>query len=192
MKRFLILSTLLLSLIWQLAGIGMSPAEETGEIELKAAYLVKMVDFITWPSGSNIKDKDKPFIIGIIGDENKEGFLRTAYNGQKIAKFSKSINVLFITKLDEILNCNLLFITETGKIDVTKVFDMIKNRPILTVSDARGMIQKGCHIRMFIRRQKIRFEINIDTLKSSMLDASYHLLRAADKTFKEGRFRRQK
>lgn len=192
-KRFVFTIALLLCLMRPVSGTGWSPPDEPSEMAVKTVYLLHFVEFITWPDDSTIHDKDKPFVIGFIGDKTMAGEMSTIASGRTIPKYTNKINVRFIEDLDEIFTCNLLFISETGKIDVTKVLDMIKERPILTVSDAQGMIQKGCHIRMYMRREKIRFEINEDSLKDSMLQASYHLLRAADKTFKQkkkGRLRR--
>jgi hypothetical protein len=147
----------------------------------KAVFLVKIASFIDWPDDSNINDTSKPFVLGFIGEDTEGKELKSIFSQMKIKE--KQVEIRLISRIEEISSCNLLFIAQTGKIEYSKVFEMIKEKPILTVINARGMAQKGFHIGIYLRREKLRFEVNKGTMKKSMLSPSYHLLKQASKIY---------
>lgn len=70
-----------------------------------------------------------------------------------------------------------MFIPNIEKRKIDDIVSETKNKPILIVSETAGAAKNGTHINFFITRSnKIRFEINITSLKKSGLKMSSLLI----------------
>ncbi|MCK5075390.1 MAG: YfiR family protein, partial [Calditrichia bacterium] len=56
---------------------------------------------------------------------------------------------------------------------------LIKNKPILTISDKEDFAEKGGHINFYIKSKKLKFTFNPDMFFNSNLYVSHLLLKAA-------------
>jgi YfiR/HmsC-like len=151
----------------------------TEEFMGKAVFLQKFAQFINWPEESNISDLSKPFIIGIIGSEEMRRELTEIYSKVKIKK--KRVEVIMINGADEIPKCQLLYILKPEKVDFKEVLNVANKNPVLTVSSDKGYAQKGIHISMYKKREKVKFEVNQGAIKKSPLSAAYILYSSATK-----------
>ena len=76
--------------------------------------------------------------------------------------------------------CHLLFIGKTTKNNLQKLFEHLKNKPVLTVSDTKGYGESGVLFNLYLSDNNIRFEINEEAVKNSGLYISYLLMQMAD------------
>ncbi|MBI9071311.1 MAG: YfiR family protein [Melioribacteraceae bacterium] len=149
--------------------------------QLKAVYLEKFSLFTDWPSESKIYDKDKPFIIDILGEDSPlSQEIKRTFQEENISILNKKVKFNFIEKFSEITDCHILFITENSINTIEEIADFVKTKPILVISDVEGDAQKGAHINFYLTSEgKLHFEINANVARSSRVQINSRLLRIA-------------
>ena len=150
-------------------------ADASREYQLKAAYLLNFARFIYWPKGSFLSADDK-FNICVYGEnpfgENLEYLL-----SKKIQ--NRSIKVNYKEDINNIADCRILFVSESGKINFYRMpSTMPKN--ILTVSDVEGFVSNGGMIEFIRLDNKIKFIINVTQSTKSGIKYRSQLLEVAE------------
>lgn len=134
----------------------------------KAAMLEKIPRYINWPAESGMKNTSTPFVIGVIGKNPFGSILEKAFTrDRKINK--KQVKIVYFSSPDEIKDCHLLFISAAEKKNLSKIFSIIQNKPVLTISDTTGFAQRGVHINFVKSGQRLRFEINPIAVRQASL-----------------------
>ena len=152
---------------------------QTTEYKLKAVFLERFTRFIEWPDpDSRFTDTTKSFNISVIGENPFGSALDDLYSNTKIK--NKKVKIIYISKISEIDSCQILFISNSKEKSLDAILDYTKGKPILTVSDHDGFAEKGVIINFYIANNKIRFEINENSLIQSNLYMSYLLLNVAN------------
>ena len=144
------------------------------EYEVKAAFLEKFTRFIEWPDEVHMDDMNKSFVIAIICDNPFKSILEDMYSKQTIK--GKKVDVRYISTLDDIDKCNLLFVSKSENDSLSQILFHIKEKPILTVGDDKRFAKKGIIITFFVESNHIRFEINKNAAEESGLYISSLLL----------------
>ncbi|MCE1188584.1 MAG: YfiR family protein [Ignavibacteria bacterium] len=147
------------------------------EYSVKSVFLERFTRFIEWPASCGIDDHDKPFIICVLGKTSFSSALTDTYKQQKIR--NKRVEIVVISSSSEIPNCHILFIPKASTSELPHAIRLIKDKPILIVSESEGGASKGTHINFFIENQKIGFEINNASFRQSGLQISSLLLKSA-------------
>ena len=147
------------------------------EYEVKAAFLARFADYISWPGETGIDHASKPFVIGIIGKSPIRAYLEDLVVPKGIK--GKKVAVRYFTSPEEINDCHILFIAASAEEDLTRILAVTKNKPILTVGDTENFSEKGLYINLFQEGTRIRFEINETGLRSSALVVNPQLLKLA-------------
>jgi hypothetical protein len=175
MVKHALVKILLLSMFWALYPL----MGQTTEYKLKAVFLERFTRFIEWPApNTRFSDTTKSFIITVIGDNPFGSALDDLYSSTKIK--NKKVKIKYITKISEIDSTNILFISDSKEKSLDAILDYTRGKPILTVSDHDGFAEKGVIINFYIANNKIRFEINENSLIQSKLYMSYLLLNVAN------------
>lgn len=143
--------------------------------EIKAAFIVRFIDYVDWPPETGINDRSKPFIIGIVGETPITPYLET--QASMVTTRKKKVTIKRIEKLNEILHCHALFISKSVEQVLSEIIDTTQDKPILTIGDTEGYARKGVHINLYKARESVRFEINESAIRSSPLVASSVLLK---------------
>ena len=157
---------------------------QASEYRLKAVFLERFTRFIEWPEKTSISDTSKPFVIKIIGKNPFGDVLETIYSKTKIK--NKPVKIYYISSLEEIEDCQILFIAASMESSLQQILKYTNEKPILTISDHQGFGQRGVIINFFIENNKVRFEINEKSLNQSGLYMSYLLLNVATVLKEEG------
>jgi hypothetical protein len=89
--------------------------------------------------------------------------------------------------VDEIKTCHILFIRRPDGARLEETLARLKNRPILTVSDVDGFAERGGMIRFVTDRNRIRLQINPESVEAAHLTISSKLLRVAEVITPTGR-----
>ena len=149
------------------------------EYEIKAAFILKLIPFVEWPT-SNIEKKG--LILGIVG--NNPFSQETLFDLERDKIHGKKIQVLeILDDLSLIQKCDLVFINSEPSTNTEQILSFLKDLPVLTISDGDGLAQKGIMINFILVDNKIRFEINKQSLDKSAIKASYKLLMLANKVY---------
>jgi len=143
------------------------------EHEAKAAFVMKLVNFVEWPAASG----SGQLIIGTIGaDETSEAL-------QKLAA-GKTVNgkQLVIRRLPadgDFTGCQVLYIGSSQGKNLASLLDKTRNASVLTVGEADGFDQRGGIVNLLIADGRIRFEVNPHAAERAHLQISSRLLSLA-------------
>jgi hypothetical protein len=146
------------------------------EYQVKAVFLYNFANFIRWPRTA-FSNSHAPFNICILGDDPFQQDIDATVENEQVHRHAvkvKRLNNRFNTD-----GCQILFISRSKAAHFTRILNLIRKRPILTVSDIDDFVARGGMIQFFKYRKRIRFYIAPDTLKESELRASGNLLRVA-------------
>lgn len=145
--------------------------------EVKAAFLYNFATFSEWPSEA-FSNENSPFVIGVLGENPFGNALNDIVSNE--SKNGHPLTIKYFTKVEEAKHCHILFIN-VNKTDIqSQMFAALKKKPVLTLGDAPDFLNKGGMVRFFIENNKLRFQINLDTVKESNIVISSKLLRLAE------------
>jgi len=150
---------------------------QIGEYKIKTIFIEKFTLFIEYPEQCQMDNTSTPFIIGVIGKNPFGTYLQEYFSNHKIK--NKVVKIQNITNLHEIDKCNILFISQSEKHQLTEILSHIKERPILTISDSKGFAEEGVHINFYLSQDKVMFEINRKAAQNSGLYVDFRLLNMA-------------
>jgi hypothetical protein len=170
-KRIGVLSFLLLT-----AQPFYAQTKTPAEFQVKAAFLFNFTRFIEWPETA-FSSSGAPFVIGIIGKDPYGAYLDEIVKGEKIA--DHPIIIKHFSKISEIQNCQILFISATESLRMKEILSTVSGRSILSVGDTDNFVKSGGIVRLFTEQNRIRLEINNESVKASGLSISSKLLSVA-------------
>ncbi len=147
------------------------------ELALQAVFLGRFAKFISWPDSNKNK-----FIITLIDENPFDNLLDDLYKDKTI--HDKSIEIRYVTHIDEIKETDILFITLDNQSEVIKVIQYAQQQSILTISEHRGFAQRGGIIQLNFVMQKTRLKINYDSALKSNIKISAPLLAIAQQVIK--------
>ena len=139
----------------------------------KAVFLYNFIDYVHWPE----EHTSGAFKVGILGSSPLELSLR------EIAKKKKAwghpLQVDVFDQVEELRPCHLLFISPEHSSQVAELSARLSASSVLTVTDAPGMAAQGAAINFVLKKGKLKFEVNRESLARAGLKASAQLLKLA-------------
>jgi hypothetical protein len=151
-------------------------AQNRIEYRLKAVYLLNFLQFVEWPT-SAFEDVSSPIILGVYGDDPFGSLLDEAVSSETAD--GRPIIVRRFSALDSLDHCHALFVSNSERNRLAAIFDRLSGSSVLTVSDIDGFEDAGGGIGFFLDRNKIRFAINLQSVKLAKLQVRSKLLRLA-------------
>jgi len=155
------------------------------EYEVKAAFLFNFVKFIDWPSACHL-NATSPILVGVVGKDPFGDALESVI-GQKKVK-GRNLTIRRYQDIADIDSCHVLFIAESESSRLDRVFDHLNGRSVLTVSDMDAFTQRGGIIQLYVKANKVRFEINLDSAENINLKISAKLLNLAETVYNRERY----
>ena len=157
-----------------LAAPALAVADETqiSEYRVKSAFLYNFSRFVTWPE-AKLQDRTE-FSLCIIGTD-PFGAQLDKLTGKTV--HNHTLVVRRLNSLAMVDDCHLVYIGEdTMPADILL---LVRELPVLTVSDAEDFIEQGGIIQFKLVQNKVRFRINMDAANSAGLKVSSKLLSLA-------------
>ena len=151
-------------------------AQRAAEYQVKAVFLFNFTRFVDWPATS-FENANSPFVIGILGNDPFGNYIDEAVNGESTGQHP--IIIKRYKTIKDIDNCHILFISSSEIEQIKPMLVELKERKILTVSDATNFASLGGIIGFFMENNKIRMQINTDAAKAASLSISSKLLSVA-------------
>jgi len=179
MSRGVVRRVLLVASVALLCGawaVGQSQLTAVPEYELKAEFVGRFTLFVDWPPGS-LPAPPAPFVIGVIGDSPVAGYLEKRVAGELVK--DRPVVVREGVELDEVGQCQLLFISSSAEASLERILELTKDRPILTVADSEGFAERGVLINFLVLDRHVHFEINESAVDRSGLRFGSKLYRLA-------------
>jgi hypothetical protein len=146
---------------------------ESREYQIKAAFLVNFMQFVTWPSNAFAND-DAPFCIGVLGDDPFGPALDQTVQGETVNHHK--IVVQRRRRIEDCKNCQMVFVSRSEEKNLPVILAKLDSGPVLTVSEMRGFARRGGIINFYLEGNKVRFEINPAVAQRDKLKMSAQLL----------------
>ena len=162
-----------------------APPPSAGEYQLKTVLLYNFVKFVEWPAES-FADARSPIIIGILGNDPFVAIIDQSIKDKTVK--GRKLMVKRLEKIEGVKVCHILFISSSEERYLPEIMKTLKDSSVLTVSEVKQFAQRGGIVNFIIKKNKIRFEINIDAAERAKLKISSKLLKLA-KIVRDGRRR---
>ena len=152
-----------------------APAEarETAprEVEVKAAFLFKLFQFVDWPDEA----AGGPFRLGVLGDSPIVPVLETLA-GREIR--GRRLEVHHFRHLGELADCHILYLA--GEPDeLPQVLARLDGASTLTAGDRKAFAGRGGVVGFYLEAKRVRLAINVEAARRARLRISSKLLRLA-------------
>ncbi len=149
-----------------------SAGRQAEETQLKAAYIYNFGKYVTWPT---ITATD-PLEICLLGPDPLADPLQKLEE-KKIGDREITFDLLDSTSIKT--DCEMLFISRSQQKQLAATLAQLEDNAVLTISDIQGFAGKGGMIELVRKENKIRFIINIDSVRRAGLVISSRLLSLA-------------
>jgi hypothetical protein len=147
------------------------------EYQIKAVFLYNFCQFVEWPAKA-FASPDDPMIIGILGENPFEDYLKETVQGEKVN--GHPLEVKYFQTVDQISECHILFVNLREKEDVKKVLTALGSRNILTVGEVANFAKQGGIVRFLTEDNRTRIRINLEAAKKAELTIHSKLLKVAE------------
>jgi hypothetical protein len=149
----------------------------TDEDEVKAVFLFNFAQFVEWPPEA-FQTADSPIVIGLLGRDPFGVYLEKTIENEIVN--GHPLVVERYSSVKQIQSCHILFINPGRTVKIESVLRSLKNKNILTVSNAADFTNQGGMIRFFNEDEKIKLEINLNAVKASNITISSKLLQLSE------------
>ena len=168
---------LVLILSFSPVAMALQPASQPlREYRIKAAFLYNFAKFVEWPPEA-FDEEDSALVLGVLGDDPFGAALQSL-RGKTVR--GRGLTIKRFDSLRDLGHCHILFITSSVREQQQKALESLQGSNVLTVGEMQRFVQMGGIINFVIRKNKLRFEINLDAGKRAGLVISSQLLKLAD------------
>lgn len=153
--------------------------KQLSEQQLKSAIVYNIARYVTWPASA--LNNGQSLTVGIFG----QGRNVSEWGGlQGKTVHGRKITVRRFTDLDELVNCQLVFIESSERKNVLRILAALKGYSVLTISEIEGFSHYGGMIALRLVNNRMTFEINLKSARASGLDISSNLLKLSTEVIK--------
>ena len=139
----------------------------------KAVFMYNFVDYVAWPDSVS----DRHFTFGILGESPITQLLQEI--ADRKTDNSRRMSVSVFGGIDEVGACDMLFVSDAFASQMEELKRALGHRSVLTIADTPGLGARGVAINFYVSDDRLRFEINRESLKRAGLYASSQLLKLA-------------
>lgn len=152
-----------------------APNEKPSAYDVEAAYLFNFGKFVTWPGSSTAPNQ--LLTICVLGDDPLSPPLDRLVAGEKID--GKPVVDKKISHLEDAPNCSILYVSFSEEARMNRILAVLKDAPVLTVSDIPDFTERGGMIQFVLRDNRVRFTVNLVPAQQHNLALSSELLKVA-------------
>lgn len=162
------------------------PGELRSQYEVKAALLVTFLKFVERESGAPAASE---IVIGIVG-EDPFGRIFEPIRGKPI--MGRKLDVLPVEASDgaRLKSCDLVFVSTSGRAEVSQVLEALAGSPTLTVGEVPGFLEDGGVINFVLtpagNEFEVGYEINQQAAHDRGLRIDTNVLQRAVRVIKKG------
>lgn len=156
----------------------MAYAQDNKEYLVKAAFIYNFVKFVEWP-GDKAVSNHPTIDICVLGDGPMSS-TASIFKQASTSKLSLSL-VSEASPKAALGHCHVVFIDESESGRMGEILGTLKDKPVLTVSDADGFVEQGGMIGFVLAENKIKFAVNLKAVTAGGLRVDAQLLEIAIK-----------
>lgn len=150
--------------------------DTAAEVRVKAAIVHKIAKFVTWPASRFAADNDRLRVCVLGNAQVLDAF--QALRDRPIHGRLLSVDSA-PEPSDVAAACDVLYLTYDAQHTPEEWLDAVAGHPVLTFAEDGGYAGEGSIVAMAIRRNKVRFSINLKANESSQLRIGAQLLQLA-------------
>jgi hypothetical protein len=170
--RFLITGIVSLALISAGGFVTRAQAQSLEERSAKAAFMLKLVNFVQWPS-----EAGHDLVIGFIGADATGDALERLAMGKSVN--GRGIVVRRLGVDGDLKACQVIFVGASERKNLPLVLERLRGTSALTVGESDGFGQHGGIVNLLLNEGRIRFEVNPHAAERAHLQISSRLLALA-------------
>ena len=165
-----------------LCASGNAAAQEPATYEVKAAFLTNFAKFAEWPPDSLLDGA--PMTFCVMGDEDVAGAIERLVKsrhvpGRQLKVLRLRVDIRSHRQESALQACNLLYASGIETKLWPVLLAAIEGKPVFSVSDSPGFAERGGLAALYVELKRMRFAINVDTMRRSGLHLSAALLSLA-------------
>lgn len=145
------------------------------EYQIKAAFLFNFIKFVEWPT-DGFTHRSTPITLGVLG-KDPFGTALDSLDGKTVK--GRRLVVKRSASLQDLQCSHILFISSSENGHLPQIVEALNNSSVLTVGEAARFTRVGGIINFVIKKNKIRFEINVDAAERAGFTISSKLLKLA-------------
>ena len=172
MRRRLIAATTAVMLA--AAIVGASEPAPSVEYAVKAAFLLNFARLVEWPSGA---EPVGAVSIAVLGADPFGASLEHAVGGKRVGR--QLVRVSRAREAAEVASHTVLFVAASEMPEWARIRQELAGRPVLTVGDAPGFVERGGMIAFYLEENRVRFEVDPGALEANGLRLSSRVLALA-------------
>jgi hypothetical protein len=157
-------------ILWALPSLAQVSPFGSGERELKTAFLYNFILFTEWPA-----ETGKTLTLCVL-EPDPLGHALDALQGKAVGTRQLAVQ---IRSADSLKACDAVFMAASAAGALTRVFEDLRGKPVLTIADRPDAARQGAVLNMAITANRISFEANLRTAREAHLQISSKLLRLA-------------
>jgi len=181
---------LIVLLLWLLPWsfvMGQEPAVESPN-RVKAAFLRNFAHYVTWPATS-FENAHSPWRIGILGNAPFGEVVEKTLKGH--TEQERSFEIHCSDSLEKLPPCQIIYIAFRDPERRRAVLAELKDKPVLTVSDATDILQEGGIVRFQVG-ERMRMSINLDQARAVSLKVQTKMLEVSSEVLENGATRKMR
>lgn len=144
-------------------------AQDRPEHELHSMMIYNFLKYIQWPGDQNTGE----FVIGVLKDDNVFNTLNTWYGNKE--RGGKKFIIKKLSSAAEVASCQLVYVGASGSNQFESVLSALGSNSTLTVTNKRGLAEKGSCINFKVLEGRLKFELNKAAVSKANLRASSQL-----------------
>jgi hypothetical protein len=148
---------------------------EISEPTIKALFIYNFTKYVEWP----IEKDPAHIVIGFYGPSAVIDELKKICVNKKVK--DRNVEIRQANDVSEAEKCDIFFIPQNENSVFKYLNDQLQGKGVLIVTEEKGMAQKGAAINIIEQDNKIRFELNENSVKQAGLKISSQLLSLAIK-----------
>jgi hypothetical protein len=145
------------------------------ERSVKAAFLYRFTDYVTWPQ-SSFQRPDSPLVIGVAGDAIMVTELQTIVAGRLVR--GHPISIRQIREGEQVSGVHMLFIGGNLTPRLERWIRSLEGA-MLVVTESEEALSRGSTINFVVTERRVRFEVSLDSAAARSLSLASGLLSVA-------------
>ncbi len=150
---------------------GVLSAASAGEWEVKGAFVLNFVRFVSW-SGIPGEDGQKLPVCALANSDFATA-VREAVAGKVVQ--DRQVSFRFDANPDP-SRCRVLVLDEAEYPAAHFALKAVVNSAVLTIGNGPGLVEIGGMFELIVKHEKVRFNTNLDAIRSAGLQISANLL----------------
>jgi hypothetical protein len=142
------------------------------QAKMQSIYIYNFTKFVIWPPSAN----NSEFVIAVVGGIEVTKEIEAGFADKMTVDHQKLVIRKFKTVAEAAkTTARIVYISQEESAQFDTALQLLKNKPVLLVTDQEGLSQKGSAINFVVVEAKQRFELNRYALKEAGLKVSTNL-----------------